>query len=180
MKAAIHRFDKGKRVFLSAGILLLVATVMWQVVTNHPKAATELRDSQGRVVGTGQFTQEFNGLRITVRVSGLPAGLYPLHLHSASRCLPPDFRSSGGVLTTFADHHETVNINDSPPPVGTLPSIKVDADGTGNLEILSTGVTMNFASLHQAALMQNSGTSLVLHETNKRLILACGAIAQQL
>ncbi len=150
-----------KRSFLSLLLVLVmgVGAVAAQDATQTPipmmqqeGATAMLQDTSGANVGVVTFSQRADGkVVVLANVSGLEPGFHGLHIHEISTCdasgdLP--FSSAGGHLNlTDADH---------PNHSGDLPPLLVNADGTGELMV----VTDRFAL---ADLFDTDGSAVVIH-----------------
>lgn len=53
-------------------------------------ARAELKDAAGKVVGHATAKESKGTLRVSVDVSGLPAGTHGLHVHTVGKCDAPD------------------------------------------------------------------------------------------
>jgi superoxide dismutase, Cu-Zn family len=118
----------------------------------------ELRNAAGDRVGTARLTQEENGVRVEVEVSGLTPGRRGLHFHERGICEPPGFQSAGGHFRPHGRQHGMEN--PAGPHAGDLPNLVVGADGTGRLNVLNPYVTLRPGA---STLLDADGTALVLH-----------------
>jgi superoxide dismutase, Cu-Zn family len=123
-----------------------------------PDLRIELVDSAGRAIGRAGFTQEAEGVRISVRVEGLRQGVYGLHIHETGRCDPPTFESAGGHFSPRGLPHGFES--EGGPHAGDLPNLIVEPNGHGEMTILNTRVTLREG---ENALLRPGGTALVLH-----------------
>ena len=89
----------------------------------------ELRDSQGKVVGTAQLKVVNEGVQVSVQLAGIPAGTYAFHIHSVGKCEAPTFESAGAHFNPGGKKHGLMNPEG--PHAGDLPNINVEADGKG-------------------------------------------------
>jgi superoxide dismutase, Cu-Zn family len=105
-----------------------------------PDLRVEMVDSAGRSIGWAGFTQESEGVRVAVRVSGLPQGVYGLHIHERGRCDPPTFESAGGHFSPGGLPHGFES--EGGPHAGDLPNLIVEPNGRGEMTILNTRVTL--------------------------------------
>ncbi len=122
-------------------------------------ATTDLIDTSGNSVGIAELTEEENGVRVKVNVTGLPEGVHGFHFHEIGKCEAPDFESAGSHFNpTSADHGLE---NESGPHAGDLPNLEVGADGTIDEEFLAKLVTL--ASGQGNSLLREGGTALVIH-----------------
>jgi superoxide dismutase, Cu-Zn family len=115
-------------------------------------AAVTLRTADGDAVGRVWMHERRRSGTVTVmaRVRGLTPGFHGFHVHTAGRCEPPGFTSAGGHLNPDGSEHGD--------HAGDLPSLLVNADGTG---ILATATDrFSLADLRDAdgsAVMVHSG-----------------------
>lgn len=121
-------------------------------------ATAELRDGQGRVVGTARALQDTAGVRITVEVRGMPPGPHGIHLHAVGTCTPPDFASAGPHFNPAGMRHGLENPEGA--HAGDFPNLDVAADGTGSAVFVNARVTLG-VGLH--SLFDADGTALVVH-----------------
>ncbi len=103
-------------------------------------AGAQLTGPSG-VSGVITFTQEAGGVHIVARVEHAAAGKHGFHLHAAGACDGPDFKSAG-------DHFNPGNAPHGAPDAaahhaGDFGNIEVAADGTGNLDIVSTMLSLD-------------------------------------
>src|SRR3954468_8927091 len=93
------------------------------------RARSTLRNAAGTVVGHAWFSQRRRGGRVEmlVRVHGLAPGFHGFHIHTTGRCDAPGFMTAGGHLNPTGAAH--------PAHAGDLPSLLVNADGTGELAV---------------------------------------------
>ena len=150
-----RRGRSGAAIGLLAGAALTLATVMSGSTAsgNGWEARAVLRDATGVRVGTVRFEGNARGTAVRVVVNGIPVGLdafHGLHLHAndtGGPCLPgdPAFANVGAHWSPTGavhGHHE-----------GDLPSLLVQADGTGS----ARSVTQRFDP------GQLGGRAVVLH-----------------
>lgn len=118
-----------------------------------------LADPEGGEVGVATITEVGEGIRIEVRVTGLPPGFHGFHAHAVGRCEPDspnpadpavtgDFLSAGGhVGTGDTDHGQHA---------GDLPLLYVTGSGTGALTVVTDALTLD-------RLTDEDGSALVVH-----------------
>jgi Cu-Zn family superoxide dismutase len=121
----------------------------------HFKAEAVLRDAGGADVGKASVQQADGGLRATIDVTGMPAGMHGVHVHMTGKCEGPDFASAGGHWNPNAHQHGTQN--PMGPHGGDLPNLEVGADGRGRLTfMLPAGGTYE-------GLLDEDGAAVVVH-----------------
>ena len=149
MKHAIH-----------TGILLMIAVATVAGAAKGPKGAkAELRDAQGKAVGTARLSQRKHGVRISLRATGLPAGAHAFHIHATGKCEAPDFKSAGGHFNPEGKKHGLKNPGG--PHAGDMPNITVASDGKGTAHVVNTRITLGDGA---NSVFHEGGTALVIHE----------------
>jgi Cu-Zn family superoxide dismutase len=122
------------------------------------RAAAPLRNAEGQVLGMAIFTQEAQGVRISVTVKGLSPGEHGIHIHSVGKCEPPDFLSAGPHFNPTNKKHGLTNPEG--PHAGDLPNLVVGEDGSAVYEHITDRVTLTPGEL---SLFDEDGSSLVIH-----------------
>jgi Cu-Zn family superoxide dismutase len=114
------------------------------------RAIVTLRDAAGRVVGHVWLSQPRRGgdVEVLARVHGLAPGFHGFHIHTTGRCDAPGFMTAGGHFNPTGASH--------PGHAGDLPSVLVNADGTGVL----VAVTDRFSI---AELSDADGSAVIVH-----------------
>ena len=168
---------------LALGLALSSCTLPYVpgVTSPPPAAGVTLKDANGRVVGSGVFLQESDGVRILLDVKGLQPGVKGVHIHDVGQCVPPSFDSAGPHFNPTKAVHGLDNPKG--PHAGDLPNLEVDASGQGHLEFTNTRVTLKPGP---NSLIDDNGSSLVVHENpddlrtdpsgNSGPRIACGVI----
>ncbi len=165
--------------------LMLAAPVLAEpLVQGKPGARATLVDAGGKEVGAATFEQVPGGLRLWLKVSGLPPGFHAVHIHSVGLCEPPDFKSAGPHFNPY--HKKHGKQNPEGPHAGDLPDLYVGKDGSGDLDLLVPAVTL--LGEGETSLFHPGGTALVIHaspDDNKTdpagqagNRIACGVIAR--
>ncbi|MGH9159903.1 MAG: superoxide dismutase family protein [Vicinamibacteraceae bacterium] len=121
-------------------------------------AAADVKDAEGKSLGTAELSETPTGVIVTVKLSGIPPGEHALHLHTTGQCQAPDFKSAGGHYNPESNTHGFKS------PKGThkgdLPNVYVDADGTLNVDAFVSGVTLAPGA---QSLLDDDGTAIVVH-----------------
>ena len=141
-------------VLVTVGFAIGSGTV-WAV---GERAAAPLRNAEGQVLGMAIFTQEAQGVRISVTVKGLSPGEHGIHIHSVGKCEPPDFLSAGPHLNPTNKKHGLTNPEG--PHAGDLPNLVVGEDGSAVYEHITDRVTLTLGEL---SLFDEDGSALVIH-----------------
>lgn len=163
--------------------LLGVLLVGLPATAGAQSAKAELKDAQGKVVGTATLGEVAGGVKIALKASGLKPGDHGLHIHAVGKCEPPAFTSAGGHFNPGNKKHGKQNPEGA--HAGDLPNLKVGADGTGSIEVTAGGVTLKGGA---GSLFQPGGTALVVHADpddektdptgNSGARVACGVISK--
>jgi superoxide dismutase, Cu-Zn family len=123
-------------------------------------ATVALRDSAGQDVGTAELRQDGGSVRVTVSVTGLPAGEHGIHFHENGSC-EHSGEAFGGAGSHFAPSGRQHGLeNPQGPHAGDLPNLQVSGDGSGRLEATTDRVTLMGGA---NALSKAGGTALVIH-----------------
>lgn len=123
-------------------------------------ASADLIGTSGDVIGKARLTQGTTGVLIHLKVSGLTPGKHGLHLHSHGDCLPDTgFKSAKGHVGKVEGAHGL--LNPKGPEPGDLPNIFIGSDGTGEIEMFTTLVSLNGPD---HPLLDDDGSSFVIHE----------------
>src|SRR5687768_3322573 len=100
-----------KTLLLSSTLILTVGCGMFEKLGGGGDAkeetvgaVAELQDAQGSFVGVAFLSPEGGGTRIALRLRGLPAGEYAVHIHEFAAA-PGDFESAGGHFNPFRREH---------------------------------------------------------------------------
>ncbi len=161
------------RLFVALLGLLLVGL---PATAGAQSAKAELKDVQGKVVGTATLNEVSGGVKIALRASGLKPGDHGFHLHAVGKCEPPAFTSAGGHFNPGNKKHGKKNPEGA--HAGDLPNLKVGANGTGSIDATAGGVTLKDVA----------GLALVIHADpddektdptgNSGARVACGVISK--
>jgi Cu-Zn family superoxide dismutase len=147
-------------------------------------AQARLLDPSGKEVGTARFEPAAGGVKVDVKVTGVPPGTHGFHVHAVGKCEAPDFKSAGPHFNPAGKQHGHANPQGA--HAGDLPNLEVKPDGTGQLSVVAQGLTLGEG---QGSLFQPGGTALVLHADpddgqtdpagNAGARIACGVIERR-
>jgi len=149
---------------------------------NVAPARAELRDLDGRVVGTATFTQAPHGVVIVAELAGLPAGTRAMHIHDVGRCEPP-FTTAGGHFNPGLRQHGVKNRNGF--HAGDLPNFTAPATGSVRVDVITQAFTLGPSA---TTLFDADGSSIMVHSAaddyqsdpggDAGTRIACGVIAR--
>ena len=141
-------------------LLLVFALSIMVMAKSAAKTTVELKDAQGKSVGTAVLSSETGKTGVSVKLSfhDLPPGGHALHFHGKAQCDPPDFKSAGPHFNPDGKKHGL----ESPEGhhVGDMNNFTVDAKGRAKLKVVNKDVTLGDDS---HSLFSNGGTALVIH-----------------
>jgi Cu-Zn family superoxide dismutase len=158
-------FGQSKEVLMMNRIINVVAlagAVSLLSYTPHAvaedRAHADIKNAQGKSVGTASFRETKNGLLIIVNAKGLPEGLHAVHIHSIGKCEGPAFTSAGGHFNPLGKKHGLSNPDG--PHAGDLPDMYVDKDGVGRYEALRESMTLGPG---ETSIFDADGSAIVIH-----------------
>ena len=122
------------------------------------KTAVQLKDAQGKSVGTVVLWESAPGVGMGVTLEDLPPGEHALHFHQNAKCDAPDFKSAGPHFNPDGKKHGLENPEGH--HAGDNANFTVGADGKANFRTENKDVTLGEGS---HSLFSNGGTALVIH-----------------
>ena len=145
---------KALYILTASASLLALATVSAAAQT----AKANLRNAEGKEVGSAALTQTPAGVLITLSVKGLPAGEHAFHVHAVGKCEPP-FTTAGGHFNPEKKKHGMMASDG--PHAGDMPNLHVPTSGELAVDVLNAAVTLEKGKAN--SLFGPEGTALIIH-----------------
>lgn len=143
---------------------------------------TQLLGPAGEVLGSATLSQEPTGTRVAASVTGLPPGVYAIHLHAVGKCEAPTFMTAGGHFNPGMKQHG--NLNPAGEHAGDLPNITVGDDRRGRIDAMRDGLRLVDGD---APLVDADGGAVLVHASpddyrtdpagNAGARIACGVVS---
>ena len=172
---------KATRMFSAIALCLPVLALS---ITAAAKTTVELKDAQGKSVGTAVLSSKSGkGVSIQATLHDLPPGVHAFHFHAKAQCDAPDFKSAGPHFNPDGKKHGLENPEGH--HAGDMNNFTVSTKGRAKVKVVNKDVTLGDDS---HSLFSNGGTALVIHASpddmktdpagNAGNRIACGVITK--
>ena len=124
------------------------------------RAMSTIINQAGETIGEATYEQGPKGVVVYIKVSGLTPGRHGMHFHAAGKCEGGEkFKTAAGHIDPAKKPHGF--LHPEGPHEGNLPNLIVAADGTAEVELYTSLVSISDGS---AALLASDGSTLIIHE----------------
>lgn len=128
------------------------------MATPGSRARAELKDKDGKIVGTAMLSERPGGVLVRVEAKGLTPGLHAVHVHAVGKCDGPAFTSAGGHFNPAGKKHGHKSAEGA--HAGDLPNMLIAKDGSGRFEAMTDGFTLRAGPF---SVFDADGSALVIH-----------------
>jgi superoxide dismutase, Cu-Zn family len=147
---------KHKRFFIAA----VSSTIIFWSLASAAKTVVEVKDAQGKSVGSVTISESGTGVGLDLKLHDLPPGTHGIHFHQNAKCDAPDFKSAGPHFNPDGKKHGLQSPDGH--HAGDMMNFTVTDDGKATLKLTDNDVVLGDGT-NSHSLFSNGGTALVIH-----------------
>lgn len=121
-------------------------------------AKAMMKDANGKDVGVVELMEAPDGVLLTAKLSGLPAGVHAFHVHAVGQCEPP-FTSAKGHFNPEGKKHGLMA--EGGHHAGDMPNIHVPASGELTIEVFNDEISLK--KDEDETVFDADGSAIVIH-----------------
>ncbi|MCL4134147.1 UNVERIFIED_CONTAM: hypothetical protein GTU68_042462 [Idotea baltica] len=145
--------------FSGLSLISLAVAEDYSSEIKNKSVQAEIINNDAKKIGMITVRKASGGVLIHIKAQNMPAGFHGMHFHKKGDCSDHmSFKSAEGHIDPHSKPHGFLNIKG--PHEGNLPNLIVGKDGTVEVELYSTLVTIGEGD---SDLIDEDGSALIVH-----------------